>query len=272
VCSQAGAWEQVELEKTFNIFTKITPMEYFYSENLSSRDKQIKLSEEESRHLGKVQRKKPGDRIQITNGEGLLAEAIVADEKSKSIICTIQSSRIIPSSPERNIHIALSTIRPNRMDWAVEKLTELGVGTISFFYSHFTSVRAFKVDHLRKIAISAIKQSQQAYLPQLNPPLPFSEWLHSFNEQENQMRLLAHLADKAQNMLKMQFDGIHLNRQSSIVVAIGPEGGFSKEELITGCEKGFRLVSLDNNILRTETAAVVAAAQCKLTRKEVEGI
>ena len=247
-------------------------MEYFYSKNLSTGDEQIQLSDEESRHLSKVLRKKPGDRIQITNGEGLLAEGIVAVEKSKSIICTIQSSRIIPLSPERNIHIALSTIRPNRMDWAVEKLTELGVGTISFFHSHFTSVRAFKADHLRKISIGAIKQSQQAYLPQLNPPLPFSEWLQSLNEHENQMRLLAHLADKVQNMLKMQLNETHLNRKSSIVVAIGPEGGFSKDELTMACEKGFRLVSLDNHTLRTETAAVVAAAQCKLTRKEVEGI
>ncbi len=245
-------------------------MEFFYSENLTEQSKQIKLSEVESRHLRKALRKRAGDRILITNGSGMLANAVIAEDKSKTVICNIRSTQNIDRSPEGNIHISLSTIRPNRMDWAVEKLTELGIGTISFFYSQFTSVRSFKTDHLEKIAISAIKQSQQVYLPQINSPRPFSIWIDSLQNENNQVRLLAHLNDNVQNMFQLQFETIHSKRQSLIVVGIGPEGGFSKEELTTACEKGFRLVSLDNHILRTETAAVVAAAQCKLMiRKEV---
>lgn len=248
-------------------------MEIFYSENLTEQSKQIQLSQGESRHLSKVLRKNAGEAINITNGKGLLAKAVIGREKSKSIICEIQSACQVSSPPERNIHIALSTIRPNRMDWTVEKLTELGVGTISFFHSQFTSVRSFKADHLKKIAIGGIKQSQQAHLPQLNPPLPFPEWLQSLDKIENQIRFLAHLSSNAQSLSEIKLENIGVNNQSPIVVAIGPEGGFSEEELTMPCEQGFRLVSLDNHILRTETAAIVAAALAKqMMRKEVEKI
>lgn len=233
-------------------------MEYFYSENLSLQDKQITLSEEESHHINKVLRKKPGDHIQITNGMGLLADVIIEDEKSESIICTIQSIEMIPPSPERNIHIALSTIRPNRMDWAIEKLTELGVGTISFFHSQFTSVRAFKTDHLHKITISAMKQSKQVYLPKINSPLPFSKWIESIVKKENQILLLTHLNDYSMNISVIQL------KNKSVIVAIGPEGGFSEEEIKQAQEHGFKLVRIDNHILRTETAAVISATQLKM--------
>lgn len=245
-------------------------MEIFYSENLTEQSKQMQLTPDESRHLLKALRKKSGDSIQITNGQGLLAEAVIMGEKSKAITCNIQSVKKLPSPPEKKIHIAISTIRPKRMDWAVEKLTELGVGTISFFNSQFTSVRSFKAGHLMKIAISAIKQSQQAYLPQLNPPLPFAKWLQSLDQAENQTFFLAHLNN---NVQKMKFENIYPGRQSPIVVAIGPEGGFSEEELTMACERGFRLVSLDNHILRAETAAVISAVLAKqMIRKEVEKI
>lgn len=239
-------------------------MEYFFSENLTEQSKQIRLSHEESRHLRKVLRKRQGDTIKITDGKGLLADAIIAGEKSKSLICEVQSVRPVPPPPERRIHIALSTIRPNRLDWAVEKLTELGVGTISFFYSGFTSVKLFKADHLRKISISAIKQSEQAYLPRIIPPLPFSEWIRSFEKADNQICLLAHLKEDVPRIPQLQFETPHPRNQPMIVVAIGPEGGFLEQELTAACKKGFQLVSLDNHILRTETAAMVAAAQAKL--------
>lgn len=234
-------------------------MEFFYSENLSTKDNQIQLSQEESQHLRKVLRKKAGDRIQVTNGKGLLADGIILDDKSKTIIHNLQTIKIISLPPERNIHIALSTIRPNRSDWAIEKLTELGVGTISFFHSEYTSVRAFKADHLHKIAISAIKQSRQVYLPQINSPLPFFKWIESFTKEENdQFRILAHLNNSSEHLAEIKF------KKQSVIAAIGPEGGFSKEELNIAIKNRFNLVKIDNHILRTETAAVVAAAQLKM--------
>lgn len=231
-------------------------MEIFYSENLTDQTNQLTLSQKESRHLSKVLRKRSGDHIQITNGMGLLADAIVGGEKSKSVICNIQSVRMISPYPERNIHIALSTIRPNRMDWAVEKLSELGVGSISFFHSQFTSVKTFKANHLHKIAISAIKQSKQVYLPKINPPLPFSDWIE-LTKENDPILLLAHFNDSSEYISKLI-----INDQSTIV-AIGPEGGFPEDELTLAIKNGFKLVKIDNHILRTETAVVVATTQLK---------
>jgi len=229
-------------------------MEVFYSEELTDQTNQINLSKEESRHLRRVLRKKAGDLVQITNGKGLLANASITDEK----YCTIQSIQLVPSPPERRIHIALSTIRPNRLDWAVEKLTELGVGSISFFHSQFTSVRSFKADHLHKIAISAIKQSRQCFLPQIKSPLPFFEWIQSLSKEDDQIRLLAHLNNSSKNLSEIKWG------KQAVVVTIGPEGGFSEEELNFAAENGFELIRIDNHILRTETAATVAAAQLKM--------
>lgn len=238
-------------------------MELFYSEDLTPQSKQIQLSAEESRHLRKALRRKAGEQIRITNGLGLMAEAVISDQKPRSVLCEIQSNQLLPPPLERNIHIALSTIRPNRQDWAVEKLTELGIGTISFFHSQFTSVKSFKAAHLKKIAVSAIKQSGQAYLPQIQPPLPFTRWIGSLPTAGNQARLIAHLSENEPPQRQSLSD--YLRREiSSVVIAIGPEGGLSEVELETACENGFLPVTLDNHILRTETAAVVAAALAKL--------
>lgn len=237
-------------------------MEIFYSEDLTGQSRQIQLSAEESRHLRKALRKKAGDQIRITNGMGLVAEAVIRQERSKSTVCEIQAIRLLPPAPEKNIHLALSTIRPNRQDWAVEKLTELGIGTISFFRSQFTSMRSFKAGHLKKIAISAIKQSGQAYLPQINPPLPFGEWIQSLPEGSDQLRLIAHLSKEAPRTLEAHLQKPKLTIPS-IIVAIGPEGGFAEQEVTMACANGFQIITLDEHVLRSETAAVVAAALAK---------
>ena len=247
-------------------------MEIFYSEDLTAQSKQIRLSQEESWHAFKVLRKKVGDNLHITNGKGLMAEGVVTGENSKAVSCDIQSTQKVKPPPEKNIQMALSTIRPNRMDWAVEKLTELGVGTISFFHSQFTSIRTFKTEHLEKIAIGAIKQSGQAYLPQVNKPCSFPDWIHSLPTTGGQIRLIGHLNDNARNISEIPFGNLDPTK-SSAIIAIGPEGGFSEEELSMACERDFRIVSLDNHILRSETAAVVAATQAKFfLRKIIKGL
>lgn len=233
-------------------------MELFYSENLSLQTTHVLLGKEEGRHLRKVLRKRQGDLIQITDGKGIHAEAVIAGEESQGVVCEIHSIQHVAPPPERNIHIALSTIRPNRQDWAVEKLTEMGAGSISFFHSQFTSVRAFKADHLRKISISAMKQSRQCYLPQINAPVPFSRWLCSLPAGDNQIRFLAHSEDSSKDIKKFKWEN------QFVVAAIGPEGGFSEKELHLGVEKGFAPIRIDNHILRTETAAVIAITRIKM--------
>jgi 16S rRNA (uracil1498-N3)-methyltransferase len=102
-----------------------------------------------------------------------------------------------------------------------------------------------------------MKQSRQCYLPQINPPVPFSEWVYSLPAGNSWIRFLAHLEDSAKNMMKLKWEN------QFVIAAIGPEGGFSEEEFHLAVENGFEPVRIDNHILRTETAAVIAAAQIK---------
>lgn len=234
-------------------------MEFFYCVDLSDVSEVVQLSGEESHHLRRVFRKRSGDLIALSNGKGLLAEAVIEKDSAQKISCRIRNLRKILPPPERRIHLALSLIRPNRMDWAVEKLAELGAGSIQPLLCRFSSIKTFKAEHLRKIAVSAMKQSEQAYLPELLSPLSFEKFLRQLPPPESRLRLIAHRAEEA-----VSFKEIAVKPGQEILIAVGPEGGFSEEEVTQARESGFRPLKLAGQILRAETAAVVAVAQAKL--------
>lgn len=233
-------------------------MEYFYCPDLSEDSDLISLPAEEAHHLRNVFRKSPGEMIVLTNGLGLTAAAEIEAVGKKGVACKVME--VIEQAPSlsRRISVALALIRPNRMDWAVEKLTELGVGSIHPVSTHFTSVNVFKEKHLRKIMISALKQSKQAFLPELKPLMSFNDWITENNSYPDRIKLVAHMATDAADISRLS-----LSLGKKIAIAVGPEGGFSVEE-IAGCEQsGFRKVKLDSHILRAETAAISAVVHLK---------
>ena len=235
-------------------------MDRFFAEHLTDIDHQIELSSEESHHLVKVLRKRIGDEIEILNGNGLSAKAVVSEISRHSVTCQILSVHLSPA-PLVKIIVALSCIRPNRMDWAVEKLTEIGVVEITPLLCEHTSVKHFKMQHNQKIAVSALKQSGNTYLPAIREPILLSEWTHQCESGKNTLRLVCHFDEMAMDF--RSFEDSH-KAIEKMVIAVGPEGGFSANELELLRSTGFRTVKLANNILRTETAAVVAAAQALL--------
>lgn len=232
-------------------------MERFYAPDLLSTSETIELSPDESHHIIRVFRKHAGETVAIANGNGLMATATITGQTRKTVQCSIQSVEQI-SRPEPALQIAISCIRPNRMDWAIEKLTELGVAAIQPLICEHTSVRHFKIDHSRKIAVSAMKQSGIAWLPELREPLTFSDWLAAGDSRENDLRMLAHLDRESQPVGQFCRDSAQ-----KISIAIGPEGGFSANEIAAADAANFRFAKLDNAILRAETAAIVAATQIK---------
>ncbi len=234
-------------------------MNFFYSPTLSADEPQVTLSPEESHHLARVFRKGTGEKIFLTNGKGLVASAEVIATDPRGTTCRILQHRIHPPL-QPAIHVGLATLRPNRMDWAVEKLTELGVASIRALRTRHTSVHAFKQSHLQKVAVSALKQSGQAYLPLLEEPVDFAPWLADAGAASGAMRLLAHLGDAA-----APISNIKPVAPKEIWLAIGPEGGFSEEETRQAVAAGFQLIRLSETVLRAETAAVVAVAQLILS-------
>lgn len=208
------------------------------------------LNEEESRHCTRVLRRKPGDFIRITDGKGYFYDAIITDAAQHQ--CSFAVHNAIPApAPAYHVHIAVSpTKNADRIEWFIEKAVEIGIDRITLMDCAHTERTFIKPERLRKVAISAMKQSLKAYLPVIDPLTPFSDML---SRTESVSRFIAwvdpqnprHLKDAAQ-------------KGTASFVMIGPEGDFSSEEQSLALQHGFEKVSLGTSRLRTETAALVA--------------
>jgi 16S rRNA (uracil1498-N3)-methyltransferase len=209
------------------------------------------LDSDESRHCVKVLRRKAGDAIAVTDGKGFFYEAVIT--KADAAQCHFEVRRKTPA-PERDhyIHIAISpTKNADRIEWFVEKATELGVDRITLMDCRNTERSFIKTERLQKVAISAMKQSVKAVVPLIQDQLlQFTEVVEQCQEQE---KCVAYV--DPDNTLHLQ-DAVAVNK--SYCVLIGPEGDFSPEELKTAADHGFRKVSLGPSRLRTETAGMVA--------------
>ncbi|MCU0360035.1 MAG: 16S rRNA (uracil(1498)-N(3))-methyltransferase [Bacteroidia bacterium] len=213
------------------------------------------LGPEESLHCCKVLRKKPGDTIQVIDGKGWFYEAtlLVVSEK----VCRAQLQGPGREQIKRHyyLHLAIApTKQIDRTEWLLEKAVELGVDEISLLRCHNSERTHVNTDRMRKIIESAVKQSLQARLPQLNAMIDFDVLI---KENGGTQKLIAHCEPGE----KLNLRGIQFKNQSTLVL-IGPEGDFSPQEIQNALNKGFKALSLGDNRLRTETAglAVVQAA------------
>ena len=139
----------------------------------------------------------------------------------------------------------------DRIEWFIEKAVELGIERISFFFGQHSERRVLKMERLEKIAVSAMKQSLQSYLPKLDDALSFGELLKTITEEQ---RFIAHLPNDEPpvNLAK------RATATGQYAVLIGPEGDFSDKEIQQAVAAGFQMVTLGPNRLRTETAALTA--------------
>lgn len=211
----------------------------------------ITLSVDESKHLIRVLRKREGEQIQITNGEGLFASAIITKAHDKQCELTLESkAQQAPPSPY--VHIAIApTKNMDRMEWMVEKLTEIGVREISFIITSNSERKVLKLERLTKKAISALKQSGNCYLPKLND----LETLDSFlSVKHDGVKKIAWVEEKKESAV------LQSTSEDKITLLIGPEGDFSQNEVNKAQSHGFTPVGLGQRVLRTETAALVGAS------------
>lgn len=209
------------------------------------------LDGDESRHCVKVMRQKSGDAIAITDGRGYFYDAVIT--KADPVQCFFEV-RNRSKAAEKNffIHLAISpTKSSDRIEWFVEKATEVGVDKISLMDCSNTERSFIKTDRLRKVAISAMKQSIKAVIPFIEDQLlQFTEVVEHCQEQEKCIAFV-----DPDNPLHLK-DAV--SQRSSYCILIGPEGDFSPEELKTATDHGFKKVSLGPSRLRTETAGLAA--------------
>ncbi len=226
-------------------------MPLFYQPGGSTPDAVLHLTEDDSRHAMKTLRLKPGDAIAVTDGRGNRHSAIITPSTGKLTTFRITDTRTTPPRPF-SIRICVAPTKSlDRIEWFVEKAVEIGVERVSFFFGKHSERRVLKLERIEKIAVAAMKQSLQSWLPRFDDAVPFSELLHTIAEPQ---RFIAHLPDSEPpvNLSKSATPG------GSYVVLIGPEGDFSDTELKQALNTSFQLATLGPTRLRTETAALTA--------------
>lgn len=224
-------------------------MQLFYSPNIQNNT--IRIEDEEFHHL-KVLRKAVGSELAVTDGKGNLFSARITEIAKHHCLAEIENTTHV-EPPTHQLHVVVApTKNIDRIEWLVEKLTEIGVAKISFIQCIHSERKVLKTERLNKIALSAMKQSLQFYLPQLSELQTFDDFIKATPQN-------AHLfmgyceTENTQHLLSQPF-----TYQNSVIL-IGPEGDFSPAEVQAAQKAGFEAISLGANRLRTETAAMVAA-------------
>ncbi|HEV8515949.1 MAG TPA: 16S rRNA (uracil(1498)-N(3))-methyltransferase [Cyclobacteriaceae bacterium] len=207
------------------------------------------LDAEESRHAVRVLRMSEGDQLTLTDGKGFFYSARITKADSKKCQFEILDKK---ENSKRNFHIHVAiapTKNADRIEWFVEKATEIGIDEISFILCKNSERKVINADRVEKVAVSAMKQSKQAWLPKLNEIIPFKKIVEAKSDQK-----FIGFVDST--------NPLHLKKlaqpNKKYLVLIGPEGDFSMEELELALKNGFEKVSLGTNRLRTETAGLVA--------------
>ena len=219
-------------------------MQLFYTSNPNSNY----LDKEEFYHCIKVLRNKKNKTIHLTDGKGNLYESKILNISKQK--CEIELPKKIKSEKQKIIsHIVIAPTKSyNRIEWAVEKLTEIGINKISFICTNNSERRELKVERLQKKSISAMKQSKSLFKPVIENIISLNKLLEKYKNYEN--KFVADIkSNKTLNKIKVVGNSIFL---------IGPEGDFTSEEMKKISINGFSKITLGNKILRTETAAIMA--------------
>ncbi|MCE2997812.1 MAG: 16S rRNA (uracil(1498)-N(3))-methyltransferase [Cyclobacteriaceae bacterium] len=207
------------------------------------------LDAEESRHAVKVLRMEAGDPITLADGKGTWYYSSIKNADAKKCTFEVLEKKHFPKR-DYSIHLAIApTKNADRIEWLVEKNVEMGIDEISFMQCQTSERKNINIERIEKIAISAMKQSQQAWMPVIHPLKPFREIIQYQADQ----KFIGYVDATNPHHLKAL-----AQPKRKYLILIGPEGDFSNEELELAQKNGFEKISLGTNRLRTETAGMVA--------------
>ena len=235
-------------------------MQLFYNPAINETQTFFVFDKEESKYIIKVLRKKESDILHVTNGLGFLftTEITIASDNK----CTVKIVSFEKKEATKfHLHLAVAPTKMNeRYEWFLEKATEIGIQEITPIICEHSERKVIKIDRFQKILESAMKQSLHYYLPKLNEPIAFKDFVS--NQKSGQL-FIAHCEETAKKSLKNE-----LNSNEDITILIGPEGDFSVKEIQQAIAANFIPVSLGAPRLRTETAAIVACHSVVLINEE----
>ena len=234
---------------------------YFYVPNATSRQD---LPDEEAVHALRVLRLEAGDELFLMDGQGTFYRALVTLTTAKK--CMYEICEVLSQTKTwgGHIHLAIApTKMMERMEWMVEKATEIGFDEISFLQTQFSERKIMKTARLERIIVSAVKQSRKPWMPRVNQMTSFLEFIYQPCEG---LKYIAHCYDEIAKE-DLFSDLVQISKNEPVTVLIGPEGDFSLEEVRTAMAMGYKSITLGNSRLRTETAGLMAVAMAQLAKR-----
>lgn len=221
----------------------------FYHQELSAGSEHVLLNEEESVHLLRVLRLKVNDRVNLTNGKGLLAECRVSGS-SKRVELEVAGIRVDDKKVYR-LSLAVGLLKKrDKLEWIAEKAVEIGVTDLGFFNSRFSERSELNLDRVEKVLVAAVKQSYNLHKPLLHSTRSFKQTILETGEGFVN-KFIAHESVVPSNHLSH-----YLKNKGNTIILVGPEGGFAEEEVELAVQNGYIPVSLGLHRLRTETACL----------------
>jgi len=223
-------------------------MHIFYTPDITHNT--YRLNEEESKHCVRVLRLTTGSIVNLVDGKGGFYTAEIASDNPKKVSLSILKVETEFHKRNHYLHIAVApTKNIDRIEWFLEKATELGIDEVTPIITDRSERRVVKEDRLNKVITSAVKQSIKAYHPKLNDAITFDAFL---KEPFDGNKLIAHCIDNGEKQYISKLVAPH----QKYLILIGPEGDFTPDEVNLALNKGFKALTLGDNRLRTETAAL----------------
>lgn len=217
------------------------------------------LEDDAANHVGRVLRMQSGQELTLFNGDGYDYPAIITEAGKKQVLVNVLSQQPNPVESPLQIHLGQGISRGDRMDFAIQKAVELGVTAITPLFTERCGVKLDgerlqkRTEQWQKIAISACEQSGRSIVPMVHPAIPLPHWLA---QPTKELKLTLH--PRATDTIKT------LNATQHIRLVIGPEGGFTDQEITQTFNAGFTGIQLGPRVLRTETAALTAISALQL--------
>lgn len=227
-------------------------MEYYYTPKEYISSSSLTIIDEEAKHVARVLRKQPGAEIFVTDGEGNVYKTVITNISKALINCDVIQTQHMLYEPVKRLKLYQSLLKnPDRFEFVIEKSVELGIHELQPVISqNVINKTADKTERWQTIALAAMKQSQRCILPKILPPLEFEECISSSGS------VLKLIADERADTHASAPKDLGVIAES-IDLYIGPEGGFSPEEVKYAKTKNFKILNLGPRKYRSETAAIL---------------
>lgn len=227
------------------------------------------LPQEEATHALRVLRIKSGDEINLMDGVGHFYRAQVSLATNKRCLYDILETLPQERAWHGKIHLAIAPTKMiDRIEWMVEKATEIGCDEFSFLDAKFSERKTLRTDRIDKIVVSAVKQSHKAWKPVVNAMMPFKDFI---TLPRSGRKFICHCyeeVEKSDLFAELQNPFGDEEGDADVTILVGPEGDFSIDEVRLALANGYQSVSLGTSRLRTETAGLVAVNFANLARRK----